>query len=281
MMFKARAAGALLLAASCAQGALSEALRRRSACTEVCEIEGESLACKEHILEASMSDFLGDPNSCDLARKAVAGQCEVCGECPLHEVGCGIMEWTTTSGKPTTTIHLDNACDAVCTLAGQDASCTDRIRWTADNVFTDKPMACHQAHESVLRECSVCGPCTVKGTGCKDEETRSGKPQPFDCQKGEDVEWSEEKKRWCCDEHQQACDLISSHRHIFFQKSLALKTGLNAAIKRWPLAAASTVAAFAIVSGFGLRWAYARLARRGTEGHVALLPVGVEGATEE
>lgn len=189
-------------------------------CGSMCTINGVAASCRDQIQQASLSDFLGSVDSCSLAQRVTAEQCPVCGGCPPHEAGCGVLELVTTPA-PTTTIPKGDACKAVCTLGGQPATCTARIMWSKDHVFADKPKACIQAHAMVLGQCSVCSLCTLKASSCEDPVPGSASEEIFDCTSGAAVEWSQAKAVWCCERHKRGCGVAPQDKRVFFQRKIA------------------------------------------------------------
>jgi len=163
---------------------------------------------------ASMRDFLGDPDSCSLARAAVVAGCPACGGCSAHDAGCGVLELPPTV-PPTTTIPPGGPCKAVCDLGGQKATCEDRMAWSVEHVFINKPDACAAAHDMVSRQCPVCGKCRRSAISCVDEETLAAQKAEeeaarhrdlFDCVVGGPSVWSGEKQRWCCEHKRRGCE---------------------------------------------------------------------------
>lgn len=176
---------------------------------------GVTASCKDHIQQASMSDFLGLLDSCSMAQANIAANCPICGGCSPHAVGCGTLEAPTTVG-PTTSIPKGDPCNAVCTFGEQPATCNARIRWSVEHVFVGKPHACSQAHDMVLDQCAVCSLCELGESECG-AAAPTNEDRLFDCEKGASVEWSQAKAVWCCEHHSKACDHAETN-HVFFQK---------------------------------------------------------------
>jgi hypothetical protein len=92
--------------------------------------------------------------------------------------------------------------------------------WSVDHIFAGKPKACQQAHSMVLKQCEVCSQCKVEHTECE-ASAPPDTQEIFDCTSGAAVEWSDAKKAWCCENHQQACDLMPrDNRKVFFQRKV-------------------------------------------------------------
>jgi len=185
-------------------------------CEDLCTVAGVTASCKDHIVQASMSDFLGMFDSCSFAQANIADQCPACGGCPPHAVGCNVLEAHTTMG-PTTTIPQGDACNAVCTLGEQPATCNARVKWSLEHVFVGKPHACSQAHDMVLQQCDVCRLCELGETDCG-QAAPTNEDRLFDCDKGATMEWSQAKQVWCCEHQQKACDLNGAKQQVFFQR---------------------------------------------------------------
>lgn len=146
----------------------------------------------------------------------------MCVGCPPHEVGCGILELTSTQGP--TTIPTGDACKAICTFGDQPATCTARIEWSKEHIFEGKPHACKQAHDMVLGQCEVCRHCTLQAATCTGEEgpeDANAEEQLFDCYQGAAVEWGTAKVLWCCEHHERGCDAVPRNRPVFFQKKIS------------------------------------------------------------
>lgn len=227
-------------------------------CDRSCTVNGMQATCKEQIQQASLSDFLGDPNSCALAQSVTADACPVCQGCPPHAAGCGILELPTTTA-PTTTIPNGKPCNAVCTLGDQPATCSARVAWSANHVFNHAPQACAKAHAMVQSQCTVCHLCNIKQTGClHSPELQAARAEDiFDCYSGAAVEWSQAKKAWCCEFHKQACDLITQDAQVFFEKKsadmeehqAAAKTRTGLLHRRTLLATIAATTSFVILMG--------------------------------
>jgi len=191
-----------------------------NSCDSACNVNGVAGSCRDQIQQASLSDFLGSVNSCDLAQGFIVQQCPICGGCPPHEAGCGVIEPVTTPA-PTTTIPKGDPCKAVCILGEQPATCTARIMWSKEHVFVGKPKACVQAHAMVLGQCAVCSQCTLEASTCEGPDEAASTEELFDCDQGATMEWSSAKAVWCCEHHTRGCDVAPQDQQVFFQKKVA------------------------------------------------------------
>jgi len=137
--------------------------------------------------------------ACDVARPAWPAQ-EVAWCCANRHIGC-----------PASPVPSEG-CDTLCDVGGELASCRSRIRWASLNEFTWELDACTQAHLEVLRECPVCGICSLAAAGCAARPPTTAvpvtTPVPFDCLAGLAVwaeVWTAPKQSWCCNYRHLGC----------------------------------------------------------------------------
>lgn len=217
-------------------------------CEELCTVAGVTASCKDHIQQASLSDFLGLFDSCSRAQANIADQCPLCAGCPPQAVGCGVLDPPTTTG-PTTTIPQGDPCNAVCNFGELPATCNARVKWSLEHVFDGKPHPCSQAHDLVLRQCDVCSLCELGETDCG-QAAPTNEDRLFDCAKGATMEWSQAKQVWCCEHEQKACDLTGDKQQVFFQKNAEMEAVAADARSALPLMCA--VGFVGLVAGIAL-----------------------------
>jgi len=110
------------------------------------------------------------------------------------------------------------ACDHICDLEGQQATCRRRVEWLKSHKFNGEKNSCEMALGVVLRDCSVCSACTFDDA-CPAEAAEesaslmrmrasSDAEEAFSCTPavpGEEDLWSPERRRWCCEHRGRGC----------------------------------------------------------------------------
>lgn len=100
--------------------------------------------------------------------------------CRHEQKGCTKATTSAAASPPQTRSHetsrstagalrqpTSTACMASCTFDAQTATCGQRVQFAAEYVFFAEARPCREAHDLVLKECSVCSDCMLDATGCE------------------------------------------------------------------------------------------------------------------
>jgi len=109
--------------------------------------------------------------------------------CKHRDLGC----------TPKDNTQLDmRGCDTLCTFQNMEASCKDRIQWSATHMHHGESHACEHAIAEVIGHCSMCAVCSLAEASCK----------VYNCSadfESWERDWSAEKQAYCCKYEGKGC----------------------------------------------------------------------------
>merc|ERR1740121_2528555 len=77
---------------------------------------------------------------------------------------------TSRTSTVTTTTTEGEGCSALCEVDNVNNTCGDRIHWATKNEEREKKHPCAAARALVLKQCSICGGCSLEAVGCSGME---------------------------------------------------------------------------------------------------------------
>merc|ERR1719433_1142417 len=67
----------------------------------------------------------------------------------------------------------EHACGKICSFAGVNASCSDRIQFGSTHDRKADPAPCAASRKDVIDYCPICGNCELEYSGCKSSQKKA------------------------------------------------------------------------------------------------------------
>lgn len=160
----------------------------------------EGVACHEAVPHHERVERLGVFNCQaglrDAERLWTADKKAYC--CDRQRLGCPTHSVDQVGSSRNTFSKGAAACSAHCKVDGLNSTCAGRIRWAAAFMFQSKDDACERGHAFITRGCPHCDACPLQEVHCK-------ALPPYECGSGDEMRWTDAKRRWCCKQSSLGC----------------------------------------------------------------------------